>query len=209
MASKLTEQIYVVPKGTKTPDGYLRLDVTSQNKKLAMDFSPFYLGPVQSPEGLQSKLVENLWAFSKVYSDMVDCNNNPTLDYFKWRAQGFMDTKAHRHAHEGKPLYSYWGGNKLGYIEARKQIYLPAYVTCLLRNPEAFGYVKQAYTDGYKFIIVDYDGYNFKKQGLSYLELLNNPSRVMGHGHIIAMMLECPELVHELLFNSIYGDISF
>lgn len=120
-----------------------------------------------------------------------------------------MDTTAHRHAHEGKPLYSYWGGEKLGYIEARKRIYVPAYATCLLNNPKAFNDIQNHYDAGYKFIIVDYDGYNFKKQGLSYLELLNNPSRVMGHGHIIAMMLECPELIHELLSKSIYGDRAF
>lgn len=46
-----------------------------------------------------------------------------------------------------------------------------------------------------------------KKAGFTYEQLLNYPNRVMGHAHIIAMMLECPDIIHELMSNSIYGDM--
>lgn len=110
------EQIYVVTKGAKTPDGYIRVDVTSRSKIWGDYTSPFKLGPVYNPEGLVSNIIENLWQYSKVYESMVDNDKNPTNEYFAWRAKGFAETISHRHPIKGKPLYVWWGGTKLPYI---------------------------------------------------------------------------------------------
>ena len=74
-----------------------------------------------------SENMENLWQFAKLYAQHADENGDPTEAYWMWVLRGFADKKAHRYP-MGKgavPLYSYWRGEKLSYIEARKKIYGP------------------------------------------------------------------------------------
>lgn len=196
--------IVVIRKFEEAPEGFLRVDVTSNNPKLKSYLSPFYLGPIKAYDGLESKTMENLWQFSKVYADMVDANGNPTAQYYEWRRQGFENPKAIRHPHKGKPLYNYWNGEKLGYIESRMKVYIPAYATCILNRPEAFNIIRDGYLEGKNIALADYDGYNFKRMGMSYEEMMLNPDKIMGHGHVLAMMIERPDIVNELLYNSVY-----
>ena len=198
----MSGNLIVIRKYEKTPDGYLRVDVTSHNSVVREYLSPFFLGPVTSPDGVESLVMENIWQFSKVYSDMVDANNNPTESFFAWRNNGFADSVAHRHPHNGKPLYSWWGGQKLGYIDARKMIYVPCYAYCVYNKPDALNTIKNKLALGYNIALADFDGYNFKAFGLSYEDVLNNPHKIMGHGHVLAMMIERPDLVDTLLKNS-------
>lgn len=186
----MDEQLIVIRKNAKTPEGYKRIDVTSWNKKLCRYLSPFYLGPIAAPDGLISKNMENLWQFSKVYEDMVDENQNPTDDFFEWRKGGFEDSRAHRHPHSGVPLYAWWDGQKLGYIEARKKIYIPSYISCVKNNPQGFEMIKSMLGNGEKIALADFDAYNFKARGMTYKDVVNNSSMIMGHGFVLAMMLE-------------------
>ena len=188
-------KIVVIRKSEKTPDGFYRLDVTSHDQK-GKWFSPFKLGPVTLDDGSVSRNMENAWQFSKVYADHVDGNGNPTDSWWQWRSNGFADERAHRHPHVGKPLYSYYCGQKLGYIDARKAIYIPLYVRAILGSPEGFNAILYEINRGTNVAIADFDGYNFKKLGMSYEEVVNNPNKIMGHGHVLAMMVERPDLIN-------------
>ena len=45
--------------------------------------------------------------------------------------------------------------------------------------------------------LVDYDAYMHKELDLTYDEVVNDPKRKMGHGFVLAMMLEDPEYVNQ------------
>jgi hypothetical protein len=91
-----------------------------------------------------------------------------------------------------RPLYSLWQGQKLGYVDARKQIYLPLYRD-LVRHTPGFGILKNIYREGGRITLFDFDGYDHHKLGMSLNEVLNNPNRICGHAFILAMMLSYGE----------------
>ena len=97
------------------------------------------------------------------------------------------------------PEFSFWEGERLGYIDARKRIYIPLYRNAVAET-SAFKMLKQKY-DAYKQIgknlyIVDFDAYDHKIEGMSYEDVINDPSRSMGHGFVLGMMLEEQDLVN-------------
>ncbi len=157
---------------------------TSSKESWSRQLSPMLL----SAQPL-AKNMENLWQFSKVYTDHVDQNNNPTPDFFTWQRTGFGDSWAHRYP-KGKgavPLYSLWDGEKLSYIEARKKIYIPEYIRCVQDTP---GY-KQL-EDLHKkqdIILFDYDGYDHDKLGLTIQEVIDSEARKMGHAFALKILL--------------------
>lgn len=157
--------------------------------------SPFFLGPVNLYGGNMARNVENGWQFAKVYKKHLDDEGNPSKEYFKWAKNGWGDDWAHRYP-MGKgaiPEYSFWDGEKLSYIEARKKIYIPLY-SAAVKESEAFKRLKetakQADKDGRDIVLKDFDGYNHKKLGLTYDQVINLETRKMGHGFVLAMLLE-------------------
>lgn len=66
---------------------FVVVDCTSGNKDMEMvrGLSPFYLGPVETYDGLVSETFERAWQCAKVYPWMVDSANNPNSRYFAWR----------------------------------------------------------------------------------------------------------------------------
>ena len=105
--------------------------------------------------------------------------------------KGWDDSYAHRYPMgKGKiPLYSYWNKEKLSYIEARKRIYIPLYATAV-RKTLAFQELFNLFSQGKDIYLQDFDAYNHKKMGMSYLDVVNLESRKMGHAFVLAMMLE-------------------
>lgn len=108
----------------KYPDAVIA-DVTSQATDGLVRLSPFYPHggiPVPFSEGYTAMCVEGIWQGLKVFESAdVDVNMfaNDTMKNIKRTVRRF-----------GKPLGHRKGVNStelLGYIEARKQIYLPAY----------------------------------------------------------------------------------
>ena len=91
------------------------------------------------------------------------------------------------------PLFSYWNGEKLTYVEARKKIYIPLYYKAV-KDTEAFDILKQKYDDlkaqEKDLYLVDFDAYRHKKMDMSYKEVVNCENRKMGHAFVLAMMLE-------------------
>jgi len=164
------------------------IDTTSRSRNWSRGLSPFFLGPVDLYDGYISKNVENGWQFSKVYADHVDENQDPTSSYFTWAEWGWDQSWAKRYpkGKGAKPLYSYWDGEKLDYIEARKRIYCPLYSKAV-ENTETFTKLKRLYEEG-DILLFDFDCYDPK--GMSYEEILNCPTKKMGHAFVLAMMLE-------------------
>ena len=108
----------------KYPDAVIA-DVTSQATDGLVRLSPFYPHggiPVPFSEGYTAMCVEAIWQGLKVFESAdvdVDMFANDTMKNIKRTVRRFGKPLGHRKGVKGTEL--------LGYIEARKQIYLPAY----------------------------------------------------------------------------------
>lgn len=171
------------------------INTTSKSTNWSKGLSPFFLGPVVLYNGFIAQNVENAWQFSKVYKNHVDEFGEPTTDYFEWAEKGWKDKYAHRYP-MGKgsvPLYSYWAGQKLGYIDARKKIYAPLYARSVV-NTEEFSTLLDIYESDDSFALVDFDGYDYLSMNMSLQDVMNEPKMKMGHAFVLAMLLKSPEL---------------
>ncbi len=165
------------------------INTTSRSTNWSRGLSPFVLGPVELYNGYMAKNVENAWQFAKVYAQHDA--NGPTKAYFEWATTGWSDDYAHRYpmGRGSKPLYSWWNGEKLSYVEARKKIYAPLYAKAV-ENTDAFRQLKAEHEKHEDIWLLDFDVYDFRKLGMSYQDVLNCDTKKMGHGFVLAMMLE-------------------
>lgn len=190
--------IQVINFKFKLPEDACIVNTTSRSDNWSSLLSPFYLGPIKLYGNYISQNVENGWQFSKCYQELghLDENDNPTARYFEWAQKGWNDKWAHRYpAGRGiKPKFSYWDGEKLDYVSARKKIYIPAY-TEAVKNTEAFKTLSKLYIeDGFNvqdktLYLLDFDAHNLPT-GYDYQSLFDNPSIKVGHAYVLAMMLE-------------------
>ena len=108
----------------KYPDAILA-DVTSGAKDSLVKLSPFYPHggiPVPFSEGYTATCVEAIWQGLKVFESCdvdVEIFNNDTMKNIKRTVRRFGKPLGHRKGVHGTEL--------LGYIEARKLIYIPIY----------------------------------------------------------------------------------
>ena len=108
----------------KYPDAILA-DVTSGSKDGLVKLSPFYPHggiPVPFSEGYTATCVEAIWQGLKVFEGAdvdIQMFYNDTMKNIKRTVRRFGKPLGHRKGVNGTEL--------LGYIEARKQIYIPAY----------------------------------------------------------------------------------
>lgn len=141
--------------------------------------------------------MENAWQFSKVYGhlDHIDDNDEPTPSYFAWAEKGWNSARAYRYpmGKGVKPMFSYWDGEKLDYMEARKRIYLPLYAKAVKKSL-AYLLLLVAKTkldkDGVDLYLQDFDAHNLTPGTFDYWDLWNNPHIKVGHAYVLAMMLE-------------------
>jgi hypothetical protein len=91
------------------------------------------------------------------------------------------------------PLYSLWNGARLSYVEARMQIYAPIY-SAAVEATNAWGRLQKlhekARREGRTLAIRDFDGHDSLATLGSYEAILYNEEMKMGHGFVLAMMLE-------------------
>lgn len=171
------------------------IDVTSHSTTWTKVFSPFFLGPVKlyGPYGAYN--VENAWQYAKVYADQVDENGDPTDAYWEFAYRGWSKQKADRYP-KGKgavPEYSLWDGEKLGYVEAKKRIYVPLYEKAVYDSgyfESLIEMVRDLSQDGLKVGFFDFDGFDNRAQGMSYDDVINSPRHRFGHGMVLARMVE-------------------
>jgi hypothetical protein len=167
------------------------INTTSRSNTWSRGLSPFVLGPVKLYGEYTAKNVENGWQYSKVYMQHTNYKLDPSPAYFKWAKAGWDKQYADRYpmGHGVKPLYSYWDGEKLTYVEARKRIYIPLYSTAA-RNTDAFKKLKQIYESEKDIWLWDFDAYNLTPGTFKYQDLIDNENSKLGHAYVLAMMLE-------------------
>lgn len=168
------------------------INCTSRSDNWSQGLSPFFLGPVKLYGGHVAKNVENAWQYSKVYLVHTDASGDPGPDYFEWAQRGWDTDRAHRYpmGKGAKPQYSYWDGEKMTYIQARRKIYIPVY-SAAVRKTDAFKILNGFYkANGNEITLWDFDGYNHRELGLTWDQVIDSEERKCGHGFVLAMMLE-------------------
>jgi len=188
--------VYVLPKWTdRNLCKGIVVDTTSSTSTKYRELSPFILGPISTylPD-LFSKNFENLWQYSKVYPTQVDERGQPTITWLQWRLNGWNNPRAVRYpmGKGAKPLYSYWDGLKMGYIEARKKIYAKKYSENVVKTKSfrnLFSLYEEACSKGSDITLLDYDAYDYINKGMSLKDVINYPSLKMGHAFVLAMTL--------------------
>ena len=185
---------------------FVQIDCTSGNKDEVMrrGVSPFYLGPVECYDGLMSETFERAWQCAKVYPWMANANGDPGEGYFAWRdmmwaKKGFEHKIDIRFpvgkGNARKCLYAWWkvdgAFEKLGYIAARKAIYMPLYAKAVVKT-EAYRRLVELRDSGKNLMLIDFDGYNIHhpKYNFTYNDAIHCPLLKMGHGFVLAMLLE-------------------
>jgi hypothetical protein len=89
------------------------------------------------------------------------------------------------------PMYSWWDGQKLDYVKARRQIYVPLYKQAVLEyHPRLLDAMCDLVSEGINLVIHDFDAYDHHVLGMSLNDVLEDPTRKMGHGFVLAMMIE-------------------
>lgn len=137
------------------PDAILA-DVTSHATDDLVKLSPFYPHggiPVPFSEGYTAMCVEAIWQGLKVFESAdvdVEMFRNGTMKNIKRTVRRFGKPLGHRKGVNGMEL--------LGYIEARKQIYIPTY-RWVLENKVAsiIERLKRASEEGKTIVLLDYD----------------------------------------------------
>ncbi len=185
---------------------FVRIDCTSGNPDPVMreGLSPFYLGPVECYDGLVSQTFERAWQCAKVYPWTQGADGNPNASYFAWRDEmwamkGFGDKMSIRFPvgkkNVGKCLYSWWKVDgefqRLVYIPARKQIYIPLYA-CAVVKTEAYRRLVELRDSGKHLLLIDFDGYNIHhpRYNFTYNDAIHCNWLKMGHCFVLAMLLE-------------------
>ena len=139
----------------KYPDAVLA-DVTSGATNDLVKLSPFYPHggiPVPFSDGYTASCVEAIWQGLKVFKEAdVDTSlfSNSTMKGLKRTVRRFGEPLGHRKGVNGTEL--------LGYIEARKQIYIPTY-KWVLENKVAtiIDKMRKANDEGKIIVLLDYD----------------------------------------------------
>ena len=177
---------------TQNPYHCPEVSTVSNYGGIYIDLSPFVLGPVRTylPDTVAQRF-ENLWQYSKAYKEHIGKDGYPTAQWYIWRAGGWADKKAHRYpmGKGRKPEYSWWDLNKLGYIDARKQVYARVYAEHVVKT-RSYELLSRLYSIRGEVVLRDYDAYDHIKLGMSLIDVINNPDRIMGHAFVLAMLLE-------------------
>lgn len=131
-------------------------DVTSGARDGLVKLSPFYPHggiPVPFSDGYTATCVEAIWQGLKVFESCdvdVQMFQNDTMKNIKRTVRRFGKPLGHRKGVNGTEL--------LGYIEARKQIYIPTY-RWVLENKVAhiIERLRAASNEGKTIVLLDYD----------------------------------------------------
>lgn len=184
-----------------------RVDVTSANLKYRKDLSPLFVGPTTAPDGTVFDRFENAWQYSKVYPQLGHygkLSKTETPKWFEWRKRGQTKLRNGKGIRTdsrvsklkkvwrdtGKPwtpMHSRWGNEQLGYIEARKKIYVPEYLK-LIRKTKTIKQLKKS-QDSYLFIDLDGPPKVEELSGELLEKMLNDPNHLFGHGYCVAAIV--------------------
>ena len=171
----------------KIPDGFTLVDVTSRSAEpMYKALSPFYLPAGRLYGDYSAKNVENAWQYAKVYANYDD-NSKPKPEYFDWAQNGWNKTYADRFpmGKGTRPVYSWWDGEALDYISARKKIYVPLYERTAIKTA-GYENLRQRLINSENIAVSCFDSYNYEDD---FEKTLNDPRRILGHAMVLANML--------------------
>jgi len=158
--------------------------------------SPFVLGPCRTYlPGVCAKNLENLWQYSKVYQwHTMLCDTDtmelaPSGAWYAWRDEGWANPKAIRYpmGKGVKPLFSWWDGKRLSYVQARKQIYALHYFANVM-STDSFKRLREIFQQR-DLILLDFDAYDHRLMNRTLKDVINDPYKKCGHAFILAMIL--------------------
>ena len=159
------------------PDAMI-IDVTSHAVDEFVMFSPFYsIGgvPVPFTEGLVAVSVEGIWQGLKVFEDAdIDTSffSKREMKNLKRTTRKYGICLGHRKGVHGEEL--------LGYIEARKQIYLPCYKWVLENKLKKLVTAIRIISKNKPVVLLDY---NTNPD-------VNNPKKALSHASLIKAYIE-------------------
>ena len=159
------------------PDAMI-IDVTSHAVDEFVMFSPFYpIGgvPVPFTEGLVAVSVEGIWQGLKVFEDAdIDTSffSKRDMKNLKRTTRKYGPCLGHRKGVHGEEL--------LGYIEARKQIYLPCYKWVLENKLKKLVTAIRIISKNKPVVLLDY---NTNPD-------VNNPKKTLSHASLIKAYIE-------------------
>lgn len=159
------------------PDAMI-IDVTSHAVDEFVMFSPFYpIGgvPVPFTEGLVAVSVEGIWQGLKVFEDAdIDTTlfSKREMKNLKRTTRKYGPCLGHRKGVHGEEL--------LGYIEARKQIYLPCYKWVLENKLKKLVTAIRIISKNKPVVLLDY---NTNPD-------VNNPKKALSHASLIKAYIE-------------------
>jgi hypothetical protein len=159
------------------PDAMI-IDVTSHAVDEFVMFSPFYpIGgvPVPFTEGLVAVSVEGIWQGLKVFEDAdIDTTlfSKRDMKNLKRTTRKYGICLGHRKGVHGEEL--------LGYIEARKQIYLPCYKWVLENKLKKLVTAIRIISKNKPVVLLDY---NTNPD-------VNNPKKALSHASLIKAYIE-------------------
>ena len=162
------------------------INVTSRSTTWSKGLSPFYLGPIKLWGGYVSANMENAWQYSKVYWR----HSQSYWSWLEWAETGWRNKHAVRYpmGRGAIPKFSWWDGDKLSYVEARKRIYAPLYAAAVEKTM-AYTLLQEMYRQKKETLVLkDFDVYGLENE--SYEDIINDPDKKCGHGFILGMMLE-------------------
>jgi hypothetical protein len=167
------------------------------------DLSPFRLGPCRLYGDYTARVMENGWQYAKVFPGFTDEAGNPTRGYFEWAKLGWGDPTPRRYpmGRGKKPKYSFWNGEKLGYIDARKKIYVPLYAEAVQKT-EGWKRLMELFETKAILVLRDYDGYRHDECMMTLTEVLNCPTKIMGHAFVLKMLLTQNEALEQVELRS-------
>lgn len=135
-------------------DGYVLIDVTSSSEDVTFrKFSPFYPhGGIPVPGTyLRSQSVEGVWQALKVFE-------KEGVDMKKLSITSMKNIKRAVGEKRGRVLGHQFGDQVIGYVEARKAIYVPTYQFVLENKLRSeIELLRGLLTEGHKIALVDYD----------------------------------------------------
>ena len=199
-------------KWPKIP-GYERFNVC-KNSSRYQELSPMLLGPVKDENGERYALnIEDGWQGSKVYPLHVKGYDGGRkggwqknwTEYSK-RARFSGEARRHRRPSRDKgkvidsrnpnaPLFSYYMGDRLLYMDARERMYMPWYAE-LAKETKAFLDLKNRLLAGKNLLLLEYDGLDRrdprKNRDLDenmLCRLIRDPCVIYGHGLGLASCL--------------------
>ena len=175
------------------PNPYSGIEVDTTSRGGFKDLSPFFLGPYTWCERgttRRATIMENLWQYSKVYPEHVGADGYPNEQWYLWNHQGLNNQVACRYplGKGRKPVYTWWKGEQLDYIAARKKLYIPAYTELVLQT-KSYALLYKWVMEGRSIVLRDFDGYNHLRLGISLEDVINNPKKPLGHAFIIYGLL--------------------